>query len=49
MSKQKLEYLGIKIPRPLKDKLTQAVERGEYVSQSDLVRAAIRNLLDKEV
>ena len=48
MSKAELEYLGIKIPKKLKKELNKAIERGDYVSQSDLTRAAIKKLLERK-
>ena len=48
MKKAELEHLGVKIPKKLKKELTARVDRGDYVSQSDLTRTAIRNLLDQD-
>lgn len=45
MSKPELEYLGTKITRQLNDKITLAVQQGEYVSKSELVRTALKALL----
>jgi Arc/MetJ-type ribon-helix-helix transcriptional regulator len=47
MSKTEIEYVGVKISRKLKNNITDAIKRGEYVSQSDLVRDALRRLFDQ--
>jgi Arc/MetJ-type ribon-helix-helix transcriptional regulator len=48
MTKCELEHLGVKISKKLKDEVTKAIARGDYVSQSDLTRAAIRKILNEE-
>ena len=45
MSKAELEYLGTKIPRQLNEKIILAIQQGEYVSKSELVRTALKALL----
>jgi len=48
MSKPELEHLGIKITRALDEKVDAAVNRGDYATKSELVRAALRQLFEKE-
>jgi Arc/MetJ-type ribon-helix-helix transcriptional regulator len=48
MSKAELEHLGIKVSKKLNQKVTLAVDRGEYATKSDLVRTALRALLREE-
>jgi Arc/MetJ-type ribon-helix-helix transcriptional regulator len=49
MSKTELEFLGVKIPQKLNEDINKAVSRGDYVSKSDLVRAALRLLFEREI
>ena len=46
MKKPETEYLGVKIPKKLREEITDAVKRGEYINSSDLTRTALRLLLD---
>lgn len=48
MSKPELQHLGIRVPKPLNDQVRDAVYRGEYATKSELVRAALRQLFEKE-
>ena len=44
-----LENLSVRIPASQMRKIEQLVRMGRYTSISELVRAAIRELLDKEL
>jgi Arc/MetJ-type ribon-helix-helix transcriptional regulator len=48
VNNSKLEFLGIRIPKKLNEEIKAAIIRGEYVTKSDLVRTALRQLLDRE-
>ena len=48
MSKPELEHLGIKITRALDERVDAAVNRGDYATKSELVRAALKALLEAE-
>lgn len=39
---------SVEIPDLLKEKIEEKVERGEYTSNSDLIRHAVRKLLEEE-
>jgi putative addiction module CopG family antidote len=39
---------SIEIPEVLKDRVEEKVESGEYTSNSDFIRYAIRRLLERE-
>ena len=45
MSKTELVYLGTKIPRQLNEKITLAIQQGEFATKSELVRTALKALL----
>ena len=38
---------GVEIPSNLKERIEDAVESGDYTSNSDLIRDAVRRLLDR--
>ena len=48
MNQAEKEHLGVKIPKKLNKELCEAVQRGDYLNKSDLVRAAIRSQLDQD-
>jgi len=48
MTQVNKEHLGVKIPKKLNKELCEAVQRGDYMNKSDLVRAAIRSQLDQD-
>ncbi|QGA80359.1 ribbon-helix-helix domain-containing protein [Candidatus Nanohalobium constans] len=39
---------SVEIPEVLKKRIEQKVESGEYTSNSDFIRYAVRRMLDKE-
>lgn len=39
---------SVEIPAELKKRIEQKVESGEYTSNSDFIRYAVRRILDKE-
>lgn len=39
---------SVEIPEQLKKRIEQKVESGEYTSNSDLIRYAVRKILDSE-
>ena len=41
-------YVGSKVPRMLKDAITKAIERGDYLNHSDFIRDAIKEKLRRE-
>ena len=41
-------YVGSKIPRILKDAISKAIERGDYLNHSDFIRDAIKEKLRRE-
>jgi len=49
MAKTELEFVGAKVPKPLKKQIDAAVSRGDYATQSELFRAALRQLFEREV
>jgi putative addiction module CopG family antidote len=38
---------GVQFPSNLKNRIEKAVEEGDYTSNSDLIREAVRRLLDE--
>jgi Arc/MetJ-type ribon-helix-helix transcriptional regulator len=38
---------GVEIPSNLKERIEDAVDEGDYTSNSDLIRYAVRRLLDR--
>jgi Arc/MetJ-type ribon-helix-helix transcriptional regulator len=41
-------YVGSKIPQMLKNEITKAIERGDYLNHSDFIRDAIKEKLRRE-
>jgi Arc/MetJ-type ribon-helix-helix transcriptional regulator len=41
-------YVGSKIPQVLRDALTKAIEKGDYLNSSDFIRDAIKEKLQRE-
>jgi Arc/MetJ-type ribon-helix-helix transcriptional regulator len=42
------ETVNVRVPKPLKEKMDQAVEKGLYTNRSDFVRNTIREKLKEE-
>ena len=40
--------VGAQVPQQMKTEIIEAVKKGRYMNESDLVRTAIRNLLDQD-
>lgn len=49
MQKKELVFIGVKVPKLLKNRIDAAVNRGDYATQSELFRVALRQLFEKEV
>jgi len=47
MKETKLVFVGVKVPRTIKDRVDAAVNRGEYVTQSEAIRAALRAMFEE--
>jgi len=45
MSEKKYQTLSVAVPNTLLKKIDTAIENGDYVSRSDLLRDAIKKLL----
>ena len=39
---------SVELPKGLKERIEKKVEKGEYLSNSDFVRYAVRKILDEE-
>jgi len=39
---------SVEIPKKLKERIEEKVESGEYTSNSDFIRYAVRSILDRE-
>ena len=40
-----MDYINIKIPKPMGDEIDQVLEEGHYASRAELVKEAIREKL----
>ena len=44
---QKAEFLGVKLPLKLNEEVNRAIDEGHFLNRSELVRVALRELLDE--
>jgi Arc/MetJ-type ribon-helix-helix transcriptional regulator len=47
MVEKKYGFIGAKITPKMKDDIAKAIDQGEFLNESDLIRQAIRKVLDK--
>ena len=47
MKRGKLVFIGVNVPRTIKERVDDAVRRGLYVNQSEAIRAALREKFEE--
>lgn len=45
---EKPVYVTAKVPPQLKTEIVEAIKTGRYMNESDLIRTALRNLMDED-